>query len=469
VPRMFNSRRIPVLLGEHGGTAMKCALFLLLISCTVLLASCTPAVSVRPLYIEEDTPTKEPAIEGDWISPSLEEEGKPKPVELTWKVTPNAAGTYDVEVRRGGDEPDKSQVTTRYDVQLVSLNGKLFFDADFLQVAEGAHVTFREGLELGTVPVHLPGRLIVQPDLLIIQFLFSEWVHGNAPDSFQHKVVLGKSDVTVITGTTPELREFLLKQADNLEAFQYVRYLCRPNTDCIAKAYEYALTVSPKDQEALAALAGHYLQAGNYARASQLLQRASELKPKDTSIKNRLGTALLMDRKYEDARHAFSSALDIQPGNLEAQQGIGWSYFLNGDFTQAAAAFNNSLGSSANTSAEPALLAYVALRKSGNVEESEVLLSKEFAEFNGPPEEQLLLLSYAGRISSFPYEISGEAAAKSRIYLLAAEGALSHGGLPTRELWECILTGGKDSLYAAVAKLELEKLSSPPTVPSERK
>jgi len=223
------------------------------------------------------------------------------------------------------------------------------------------------------------------------------------------------------------------------------------------------LTVSPNDVEALGTLSEHYLQVGNYPRAVELLQRAAEVTPQDSSIRNRLGAALLMDRQYEPARQSFSSVLELSSGGFDALEGIGLSYFLEGNFVQAAGTFRKSLESPTNLSAEPALLAYAALKRSGNAAEADALLAKEIAEFNGRPAEHLLLLFYAGRVDSFPYEISDQPADKSRAYLLAAEGSIAHGGSPTRELWECILAGGKDSLYATIAKRELEKLSSPPS------
>ena len=436
-----------------------------LLTGVLLMVSCTPAVSVRPLYTDEDQgpASTQPSIEGDWISPSLNEDGD-KQAELTWKVTTSGVpGIYDVEVRRGGEKPDEPVITTRYDVQLVSLNGKLFFDADFSQVSKGADVSTREGLELGTIPVHVPGRLTIASDMLVVQFLGSSWINENTPESFQKYVSLGgKTDVAVITASTQELRDFFAKQADNLEALSYVRYLCRPATDCIAKGYEYALRRNPKDADSLDGLIGHSLRSGHYGRAAELLKVDSEMKPTDPSVRNALGTALLMDRKYEAARSAFTVALELEPENLEALQGIGWSYFLDGDFARAAATFRRALVSSGNISAEPALLAYAALRRSGKAVEADALLAKEIAEFEGSPEDHLLLLLYAGRTNSFPDEISTRPADKARHHLLAAEGSLSKGALPMQDLWSCILAGGKDNLYSVIARLELEKLSSLP-------
>src|SRR5215472_9979528 len=111
---------------------------------SALLAGCAPAVSLQPLYTPQELakPVAEPRIEGEWISPYVEEPGKEQEEWLHWKISRVESGErwlgyYKVEYRPGKPEPHEDPKLTTYHVRLVSVGGKLFFDADFEEHAEG--------------------------------------------------------------------------------------------------------------------------------------------------------------------------------------------------------------------------------------------------------------------------------------------------------------------------------------------
>src|SRR5262245_14941620 len=260
---------------------------------SALLAGCAPAVSLQPLYTPQELakPVAEPRIEGEWISPSIDEPGKEQEEWLHWKISRGAGGQwlgkYTVEFRPGKPEPHEEPKVTTYHVRLVSAGDKLFFDADLEEHAEGQ--------TLGLIPAHLPGRLRAQQDFLRISLLNSSWVNENKPDSFQKMVHTGSdADVAVITASTEELRTFLVRNADNAEAFPrgYFAYLCRPGADCVLRAYEDMLANTPNDDDLLGSAAIFFLDRGNYARAAELRRRRLEMKP-DAGLHADLGRTLL--------------------------------------------------------------------------------------------------------------------------------------------------------------------------------
>jgi tetratricopeptide (TPR) repeat protein len=218
------------------------------------------------------------------------------------------------------------------------------------------------------------------------------------------------------------------------------------------------LRKEPGNEDAERALIPHYLEMGNYARAVELLREKMQTAPPDVTRSKALANALLLNREFAQARIEFARAQQLQPDDIEAQQGVGWSYFLEGDFGNAAEAFQNSLTSSGPGAADPALLAYIALRRSGKNGEAAALLSKEVAGFVGTPDDQMLLLCFAGRITTSSLAIAEKAQDQSRVEFFLGEQSLARGDSASApwDLWRCVERAKKDSLYGAAATIELE-------------
>lgn len=445
-------------------TVQTLTIIALLVGAISFLSACNPAVSLRPLYQDEDiqNPSRDARILGEWISPDLDNPHAAVAVAQKWKVSENSSGAYEVEIVLNADKEAAEQETAHYAARLVPIEGQIFFDAEF-EKKEGGTASLSSGqLPLGVLSTHLIGQLVIKPDFLVVALPESAWVRDNTPESFREFKDIDKyTEVSVIAATTPDLRHFMVQQAGNGECFAYLIFLCRPETDCMAQGYEYMLKKEPGNEDAGRALVPHYLEIGNYARAVELLREKMEATPQDVSLRKALGNALLLNREFAEARIEFTRAQQLQPDDIEAQQEVGWSYFLEGDFGNAAEAFQKSLTWSGPGAADPALLAYIALRRSGRNAEAATLLSKEVAGFAGTPDDQMLLLYFAGRITTSSLAIAEKAQDQSRVEFFLGEQSLARGDSVSApwDLWRCVERAKKDSLYGAAATIELERLS----------
>jgi hypothetical protein len=100
------------------------------------------------------------------------------------------------------------------------MGDKRFFDADFVEAMEGQVKIGSEDYP-GLVAGHLIGRIWVHPDYLRIALLDSGWMKENSPDSFQEL----KGDNAIITASTQEVRDLLLRNSDNEEAMGLFLFL----------------------------------------------------------------------------------------------------------------------------------------------------------------------------------------------------------------------------------------------------
>ena len=476
---------------------MKLALAVLALPLAAFVSGCSPAVSVRPLYTDADLkkPILEPRIEGEWISPDLDKAGTDEELSLKWKIDPpkRPGLSYSVEVRTAKSDPQEGEEVTSYNVRLVPIADKLFFDADFDEQKYEQHKIGRDAI-LGMAPAHLIGRVWVQQDFLRIALFDSDWVKDNSPESFREMVSASDTDIAVFTGSTAELRKFVLQNANNEKAlsYPYVSYLCRPGAECAARAFGDALQKLPKDEERrdelLKEAANFYLIRGNFDRATELLRRRLELKPHDVSVPAALCQALLLKRDFAAARIEFAaaqkSALQESPSAAagaqkdtfegaaaEASEGIVWSYFLEGEYGEAVKAAADYKAADEFVSANPMLLRYFSLRHLGKRTEAEALLNEQAGRFKGPDADHLLLLDVQGRliirrprIGPDPVSLKGDALQRS--YFFKAMRLISDGQSElARTKLESALTvsdAPKNSLPVVAAKIELERLGPKP-------
>src|SRR2546427_271061 len=266
------------------------------------VSGCSPAVSIRPLYTEDDLkkPIIEPRIEGGWISPDLDKAGTDGELSLKWKIDPpkRTGLSYSLEVRAAKPDPREGEEVTSYNVRLVPIEDKIFFDADFEEQKQGQHKLNRGDIA-GLVPAHLIGRVWVQQDFLRIALFDSKWVKDNFPETFRESVDAPDVDISVITGSTREFvgarREFAVAQkitlgesptakgaqqkddlesayADAVEGIVWSYFLEGANAETVNAAKQYRL---PKDHASVNPILLSYfslLRLGRRAEAESLLK-----------------------------------------------------------------------------------------------------------------------------------------------------------------------------------------------------
>lgn len=464
------------------------------------LSSCAPAVSIRPLYTDADLekPINESRIEGEWVSPDTSKLGTDDEPWLKWEIQPptqpgQTNSTYSVEFRAVKADPGNGGEADSYDLRLVAIGDKLFFDATLDEHSEG-QVKIRPDDFFGLVPEHLIGRIWVQSHYLRFAFLDSEWTAEHSPASFHETVGHGEGeDLSIITASTQEVRNFLLRNSDDEEAMAASLYLCRPEADCATRIVDDELSRLPKDEELrndrLWQAGNFYLARGNYDRAVEMRRRQVELKPHDPSVHEYLARALLFKRDFRGARVEFAAAESSRADELKSNpwkdwdlikniseratsedaEGIVWSYFIEGDYSGAVASFGNYKGGDGFLSANPILLSYFALQRLGKRAEADALLKERSAKFRGWPDDHLLLLNLQDRVIDRDVVLSwqptkGDVLQRFYFYraLQSIDSANTGSGRSNLQSALEVADAPKDGLPALAAKVELERLGPSP-------
>jgi len=468
---------------------MKVISVILISALAAVLCGCAPAVSVRPLYTDADLkhPIVEPRIEGEWVSPDLDKIGTDDEIMFKWKIAPperpgeptmapNSA--YHVELRPGKPDPGKGDQVFSYDVRLVAIGGKLFFDADFVGVVDGQAKVGPEDYP-GLVGGHLIGRIWVHPDYLRVALLDSGWMKDNSPDTFQEL----KGDNAIITASTEELRDFLLRISDNDEAMGLNLYLCHPGTDCAVRALDDLISIHPKEDDLLKQAGQVFFERGNYDRAIELQRRRLESDPDDFSVREDICRALLFKKDFRAARSEWAAIQKSAEGKsksitaagesdrfeeaaAEAAEGVVWSYFIEGDYSGAVTAFANYKGAHGFRSANPILLSYFSMWHMGKNTEAASFLKEQSSKFKGPPEDHFLLLDFQGRLAggnAKSIQLKGDALQRSFFYKALAwwESGSSEWARQNLDSALGVSDAPKDGLPALAAKVELNRLGPP--------
>lgn len=447
-----------------------------------VFCGCTPTVSIRALYTDDELkhPIVEPRIEGEWISPDLDKVGTDEETMFKWKIAPPSNSNYHVEFRPGKPDIEKGDQVYSYDVRLIGMGDKLFFDADFDAAVEGQVKTGSDDVP-GLVGAHLVGRVWIHSDYLRVALLDPTWMKGNSPDSFREL----RGEGVIITASTQELRDFLLRNSDNDEAMGLNLYLCHPGTDCVVRELDDQISMHPKEDALLKQGGQVFLARGNYERALELERRRLESKPEDSSVREDLAGALLFNKDFRAARGEFaaiqksaeqksaSATTDSDRDRLEgvaadAAAGTVWSYFIEGDYAGAVTAFANYKGRRGFLTANPILLNYFSLRRLGKRAEAEAMLKEQSRKYKGPQADQLLLLDVQGRLvergGESPEQPKGDALQRFDFYraqrwIDAGDTEAARSNLQSALE---VADAPKDGLPALAAKIELERLGPSP-------
>ncbi len=167
---------------------------------TVLMLGCGPALSLHPLYTEEDV-IFEPAILGTWGE--QEDDG--------WTFQKSKKGnTYDVIIRFSGD-PTGGADSLALAGHLIRLGDEMFMD-----------VTSHES-DLDpflAIPVHAFLRLSLEGDSMGIAYLDDSWLAESIENKkirIKHELV---DDSILLTASPQELQELVKSCAEDLKAFE---------------------------------------------------------------------------------------------------------------------------------------------------------------------------------------------------------------------------------------------------------
>jgi len=169
----------------------------------LLLAGCAPEASLNPLFTENDV-VFDPALVGTWRGMDRKDESNAgKPV---WAFGKSGENAYSLVVTADGKRTD-------YKAHLVKVGQYLFFDA-LPDPPDGAF-----GDYLYLVPTHVFGRIWMEGGTARIAFLDDEWTKKMVDENRLRIAHTRVEDAVVLTAATKDLQRFVLKYADNEQAF----------------------------------------------------------------------------------------------------------------------------------------------------------------------------------------------------------------------------------------------------------
>jgi Flp pilus assembly protein TadD len=433
-------------------SSMKPVLAILAICSLLLLGGCgSPAVSLHPLYLDKEKPATETGIEGTWLA-----EDNSAVDAIGWNIRVDSSGCYQAESEQKNSEANKQKETEIYKICLVRLQEKLFFDEEFISKNIGAAVINANDLGQTTVRGHNVGRLWLEKDMLRVAQITSKWVEQNMPEG--QRAMQDKT--AIITASTDDLRKFLSEHAEDSSAWSSYAYLCRLGTDCNLRATADRLVRYPDDTEILANSAVFFIGRGDYDKATGLLQHAEQVAPDKPFPHLLLALTRLPRHDFNGIRRELALAQKLDKENPENYDSFfGLSYFLEGNFQEASRIFAKAHTAEKTPTAGPILFNYFALARGGHRKEADAFLAKETARFTGSPEDQVLLLEAAGRVTNPPWSQLGESANKDNTFLYAQNCVVQGDVKAARAALESIVkNSGDDVIQKLMAKAELERL-----------
>lgn len=444
---------------------MKITLSIFCLCLTIFLCGCTPVVSIHPLFTqaEIDKPLSDPRIEGQWIIAKIENphddpNGSQKPCRISIGKPGTNNFAYSAEFHCPGSESDAGEGLSKYNFQVVSLNNALFFDAQFVEHAEGGKsISMSEVVDKGVAPAHLLGQVWIQQDFVRFAPIQADWVDEKWPAGYRVNAKVGEyNDVRILTNPTPDLRDLLSRNADSLPAFGFGLYLCRPADDCDKRSVEDQLVRTPDEWDVLDSAVNFYAKRGEFARAIALQRHKIELSSDPGTDQYELARLLLLTRDFEGARGALAAAKEPveKPsiGELVVR-----SHFLQGDYAKTVQAAKSYKAPPNIVSVDPMVLCYFAMYRLGRAKEAESYVREQAATFVGPAQEHLLLLRLMGRVTDSPPSEDQDRNAYYYALNELMQGKVDSGRSYLQDLTR---TQSKDSLIGLAAQIELERLAS---------
>jgi tetratricopeptide (TPR) repeat protein len=441
-----------------------------LVAC-ILIAGCEgPPSSLRPLYTSPEAQhlAQNDLLKGKWIvaSPDLiAAEGDERPrsqddfPDLAAEITSpanfsNRAYLLEFQPKVPTEDLDYS----RFKFALVPIGKKTFFDAQFQESLEYGR-KFGPNSQSFAKYTHWFGSVRIEPDLLRFtlpsQSLFDSY-RLQPPEDSDSSTALFQDGV--FTGSTKQLRETLVNDANEDEVRDSAVYFCRPDADCTLAVAEDQLKTYPKDSQVLDHAAIFFLARGDYARAIALLKRALDIPPAPGYRRSRLGLALALAGNFPEARREFAAAATSPQQPEDTCPEITWTYFIEGSFAETVQAADGCRTAKTGRSAEPILLKYFSLLRLGKRKEADKYFSAESQTFVGSDAEQILLLEFQGRLQDL-FGPRDEPRIRRRFtYFHGLQAEAAGNNAITIACFKDPIFARKDSLVALAGRTELNRI-----------
>ena len=185
---------------------MHTAKILVILGIMLLIVGCVP--SLHPLFTEKD-PIFEPALVGTWG-----EEGSKE----TWTFQKSGDNTYDLIITEKRTILDSEVIVNKFDAYLVKVDKFLFLDI----YPKGPEIE-SDFYKSHLIPAHTFSKVWIDGDVLHLGILDYEWLKemiDNKKVNISHERLGDEpSPMIVLTASTKALQEFVLKYAEDAEAF----------------------------------------------------------------------------------------------------------------------------------------------------------------------------------------------------------------------------------------------------------
>ncbi len=173
----------------------------------LFVASCL-VTSVHPLYTEKDL-TFVPELVGTWENDDV------------WIFEQSGKNAYELTIK----EQDSAK-TGVYETHLVKLGKYLFLDL-YPEESEMEDSVY----ELHLVPTHSFWRIEIEKDVLRLAYIDNEWLERMIDGNKVNIAHVRLEDRVVLTAPTEELQKFVLKYAEDTDAFPETEELNRKKQD----------------------------------------------------------------------------------------------------------------------------------------------------------------------------------------------------------------------------------------------
>jgi Tfp pilus assembly protein PilF len=130
-----------------------------------------------------------------------------------------------------------------------------------------------------------------------------------------------------------------------------------------AKECEQALALDASSEEALNCVVEMQVKGGNYAQATQALQKIAAAHPDNATVRLQIAHLLLLQEKNDDAVTVLQEGLKLDPTNQSTQTDLAITYFKLGKYAQAEPLYRTLLAKSPNDAELHARLGQTLLKQ----------------------------------------------------------------------------------------------------------
>jgi len=141
-----------------------------------------------------------------------------------------------------------------------------------------------------------------------------------------------------------------IEDIEQIEDKSYLDYFILGSTyysqneyDKAIEAYQNAIGLNPKDDDAYNNIGVVYGKKGEYAKAIDACQKAIELNPKSDNAYNNLGNTYGYKKEYDEAIEAYKKAIELNPKNASAYYNVGIAYGRKEEYVKAMEAYQKAI------------------------------------------------------------------------------------------------------------------------------